>query len=297
MELTKEIKYDKKLKQNESVRIDYSGNLFQNGSNDVYIVYGFDKDWKNTTYQKMNKLENCFSTSIQLLEYNDFNFCFKDSNDNWDNNNYSDYTLKIEEKENSTSDLNALLDDILNETQLKTEESTSLEDSISKIQKIADTFDGLFEDIEQTKTSDLTNTEINDIAVHFDSLLDNVVLENPVSNVASVESLDLEKTFPEEFDFSVDTGTIVNIETKEDVTTSTITQIETQTEIPQQSQVTTSSENSNLALVTTSKHKNIFNFENLSPWYVFKKRVRLAFYKLIYVLPAFLFGEEDDSEN
>ena len=297
MELTKEIKYDKELKQNESVRIDYSGNLFQNGSNDVYIVYGFDKDWKNTTYQKMDKLENCFSTSIQLLEYSDFNFCFKDSSDNWDNNNYSDYTLKIEEKENSTSDLNALLDDILNETQLKTEEPTSLEDSISKIQKIADTFDGLFENVEQTKTSDLTDKDVDDIAVHFDSLLDNVLLENPVSNVASVESLDLEKTFPEEFDFSVDTGTIVNIETKEDVTTSTITQIEPQTEIPQQSQVTTSSENSNLALVTTSKHKNIFNFENLSPWYVFKKRVRLAFYKLIYVLPAFLFGEEDDSEN
>ena len=45
------------------------------------------------------------------------------------------------------------------------------------------------------------------------------------------------------------------------------------------------------------KHKNIFEFENLSPWYVLKKRIRLAFYKLIYVLPAFLFGEEDDSEN
>ena len=92
MELTKEIKYDKELKQNESVKIDYSGDLFKKGSDEVYIVYGFDKDWKNTTYQKMDKSESGFSTTIQLLEYSDFNFCFKDSNDNWDNNNNSDYT-------------------------------------------------------------------------------------------------------------------------------------------------------------------------------------------------------------
>ena len=52
-----------------------------------------------------------------------------------------------------------------------------------------------------------------------------------------------------------------------------------------------------VAFVYGSLQGNIFDFENLSPWYVFKKRVRLAFYKLIYVLPAFLFGEEDDSEN
>ena len=55
--------------------------------------------------------------------------------------------------------------------------------------------------------------------------------------------------------------------------------------------------NSSLSLITTSKKKSIFDFENLSPLYVLKKRIRLAFYKLIYVLPEFLFGEEDDSKN
>ena len=278
MELTKDIKYNKELIQNESVQIDYSGDLFKNGSDEVYIVYGFDEDWKNTTYQKMEKLESCFSTSINLLEYCNFNFCFKDSYDNWDNNNYSNYTLKIEEKENSTSDLNALLDDILNETQSK--ETSSLEDSISKIQKISETFDKLFEDIENTQNCDLIEEETQDTTKHLDSLLSKIEIESSISNTVSAESLDLEKTFPEEFVSNTITETTEKIETTESTNdTSSI------------------SENSTLALTTTSKHKNIFEFENLSPWYVLKKRIRLAFYKLIYVLPAFLFGEEDDSEN
>ena len=99
----------------------------------------------------MDKTENCFSTTIQLSEYTDFNFCFKDSYNNWDNNNSCDYSLKIEVKKDSTSDLNALLDDILNETKTSKIETTPLEDSISKIQKISDTFDELFE---ETKTYD-----------------------------------------------------------------------------------------------------------------------------------------------
>ena len=277
MELTKDIKYNKELIQNESVQIDYSGDLFKNGSDEVYIVYGFDEDWKNTTYQKMEKLESCFSTSINLLEYCNFNFCFKDSYDNWDNNNYSNYTLKIEEKENSTSDLNALLDDILNETQSK--ETSSLEDSISKIQKISETFDKLFEDIENTQNCDLIEEETQDATKQLDSLLSKIEIENSISNTVSTESLDLEKTFPEEFVSNTITETTEKIEKIETTKDSSV------------------SENSSLALITTSKHKNIFEFENLSPWYVLKKRIRLAFYKLIYVLPAFLFGEEDDSEN
>lgn len=278
MELTKEIIYDKTLVQNESVKINYSGDLFKNGSEEVYIVYGFDKDWKYTTYQKMDKDENGFSTSVKLLEYNEFNFCFKNSNDVWDNNNSSDYNLKIEPKKDSTSDLNTLLDDILNETKTPDfEENSELEDSIAKIQKIAEDFDKIFEDIEDSSTtsnvlttSSSTDAEISNIRQ------DEFETENDFSNISTAESLDLKETFPEEFDFSIYTDS------------------ETPTVSTQQ---TTTSGNSNLSLVTTSKHKNIFDFDNLSPWYVLKKRIRLAFYKIIYVLPAFLFGEEDDSEN
>lgn len=288
MELTKDIKYDKELIQNESVKIDYSGSLYTNGSDEVYIVYGFDKEWKNTTYQKMDKTENCFSTTIQLSEYTDFNFCFKDSYNNWDNNNSCDYSLKIEVKKDSTSDLNALLDDILNETKTSKIETTPLEDSISKIQKISDTFDELFE---ETKTYDSVNEEIENTVSYFDALLDSIQAENTISNIQTAETLDLEKTFPEEFDSCVDTENVMTVEKTEDTVSSQIETITTST------QSDTESESPSLALITTSKHKNIFDFENLSPWYVFKKRVRLAFYKLIYVLPAFLFGEEDDSEN
>lgn len=267
MELTKEIIYDSDLIQNESFKLSYSGDLYKSGSEEVYIVFGFDKDWKNTTYQKMDKCENGFSTTINLLEYNEFNFCFKDSNDNWDNNNASDYHLCIEPKKDSTSDLNALLDDILNEAQAAEKETTPLEESILKIQRIQEKFDEIFADIE---------------AEDFE--------ENTTPLVA--EALDLEKAFPEEFTFSDEIESkISKLELTENNVDSTISQIETKEETISSS---SKQENTTLALTTTSKHKNIFEFDNLSPWYVFKKRVRLAFYKLIYVLPSFIFGEDED---
>ena len=280
MELTKEIKFNKELIKSQSVEIHYSGCLFANGSQEIYIVFGFDKDWKDTTYQKMDRTENGFSTTINLLDYNEFNFCFKDSNDNWDNNNNSDYHLKIEEKQNSTSDLNTLLDDILNEAQMTV--PSPLEESLLKIQKIQEKFDEIFADIER---------------------------EDFEENIISAESLDLEETFPAEYISDTSLETELPKETIQK-----ISEIKTfeplKSEQPKESIQKVSNININeplkseiteeqpsLALTTTSKHKNIFDFENLSPWYVFKKRVRLAFYKLIYVLPAFLFGEEDDSEN
>lgn len=264
MELTKEIKFNKELIQNQSVEIQYSGCLFANGSEEVYIVFGFDKDWKNTTYQKMAKNENGFTTTINLLEYSEFNFCFKDSNDNWDNNDTFDYHLNIQEKQNSTSDLNALLDDILNETQISV--PTPLEESLLKIQRIQEKFDEIFADIEREDFE-----------------------ENSTPLVT--EALDLEKTFPEEFTFSDEVeNKISKLELTENSVDSNINEIENN----EQSVSSLEQEKTSLALTTTSKHKNIFEFENLSPWYVFKKRVRLAFYKLIYVLPSFIFGEDED---
>lgn len=283
MELTKEISYDKNLIQNNNFTLKYSGQLFQNNSEEVFIVYGYDKDWKNTTEQKMEKQQDCFSVNINIQEFDKFNFCFKNSLNIWDNNNGSDYHLPIIEQENIefNSELNELLDQILNEVKTPSTEqksTQSFEETVSYFEKL---FDELFSNYQKSATVE-ENAEINvtntqeekgqqDIS-YYEALFDELfVNSNQIEE--SVNNLDLIETFPEEFETLIQPS---NIEIKEE----------------QEIQ-----DKSTLALTTTSKRKSIFAFENLSPLYVLGRRLRLAFYKLIYVLPAFLFGEEEDSEN
>lgn len=261
MELTKEISYDKDLIQNDTFTLKYSGELFKNNSEEVFIVYGYDKDWKNTTHQKMEKQDDCFSANIQIQNFDEFNFCFKNSLNIWDNNNCSDYHLPIS-KENIefNTELNELLDTILNE--VKTSSEPQIQDN-QDFEKTVSYFEDLFDELFDSKNSSV-NANINVVdqqqVANYENLF-NKLFDCAEQLEESNNNLDLSETFPEEFNSSNEQKTV-------------------------------------LSLVTSSqKRKSIFDFENLSPLYVLKKRIRLAFYKLIYVLPEFLFGEEDDSKN
>ncbi len=118
MDLSTEIKFRNDLIENRTCTITYSGFLFKNHSDAVSIVYGFDDEWKNTTEQEMTKTENGFTTKIKLLDFTNLNFCFKNSNNEWDNNNNSNYTSpisKILEENfiiNEENALNNILDDV-----------------------------------------------------------------------------------------------------------------------------------------------------------------------------------------
>ena len=69
MELTKNIFFNTdKLTQNSTVKISYTGELFQNDSNEVYIHYGFGLLWENLNEVKMEKTELGFQTEINLVE-------------------------------------------------------------------------------------------------------------------------------------------------------------------------------------------------------------------------------------
>lgn len=253
MELTKDIIFDENLIQNQTCNIKYSGKLFKENSEEVFIVYGFDKEWKQTTEQKMEKTDDGFSATIEIKEFDTFNFCFKNSLNVWDNNNYSDYTLPIEKEEISevNQQLNDLLDTILNEVK-----------SPAKI--------------DVTETEDYKNT-----VAYFENLFDELFADYEVE-AQTISNIDLEQTFPEQF----------SIESNEEP--DFIQEAEIEAAKQELEEITSSP---SLALTTTTKRKSIFAFENLSPLYVLKKRIRLALYKLVYVLPAFLFAEEDDNEN
>ena len=97
MELTKNIFFNTdKLVENTKVKISYTGQLFQNNVEEVSIHYGFGSNWDNVNDIEMKKTDLGFQAEIELKEGETFNFCFKDENGNWDNNNGENYVFPIE---------------------------------------------------------------------------------------------------------------------------------------------------------------------------------------------------------
>lgn len=99
MNYSTDIKFSNNLTKNGKTTITYSGSLFRTGSESVTLVYGFGDNWEHTTEKEMTKNENNFSVEVDLLNYNKINFCFRNSNNIWDNNNYLNYIAPIEEPE------------------------------------------------------------------------------------------------------------------------------------------------------------------------------------------------------
>lgn len=101
MELVKNIFFNTdKLTQNSRVKISYTGKLFQDNSNEVYIHYGFGLLWENLNEVKMEKTDLGFQAEIDLLDKDTFNFCFKNEHNVWDNNDGENYIFQLEEVSN-----------------------------------------------------------------------------------------------------------------------------------------------------------------------------------------------------
>ena len=97
MELTKNIFFNTdKLIENSTVKISYSGKLFQENAERVFIHYGFGLLWDNLNEIEMEKTELGFQAEIKLESFDTFNFCFKNENNCWDNNNGNNYIFPIE---------------------------------------------------------------------------------------------------------------------------------------------------------------------------------------------------------
>ena len=100
MELVKNIFFNTdKLVENSNIKISYTGKFFQENSEEVFIHYGFGINWDNLNEIKMEKTELGFQAEIFLGEGDTFNFCFRNSNNEWDNNNGENYIFPIEKVE------------------------------------------------------------------------------------------------------------------------------------------------------------------------------------------------------
>ena len=97
MELTKNIFFNTdKLIENSNVKISYTGKFFQDNSTDVFIHYGFGNNWDNLNDVKMEKTDLGFQAELSLGEGETFNFCFRNNNDEWDNNDGQNYIFPLE---------------------------------------------------------------------------------------------------------------------------------------------------------------------------------------------------------
>ena len=97
MELIKNIFFNTdKLIENSKVKISYTGKFFQDASEEVSIHYGFGFNWDNIDDIQMEKTDLGFQAEIQLGEGDTFNFCFKNNNNEWDNNDGQNYIFPLE---------------------------------------------------------------------------------------------------------------------------------------------------------------------------------------------------------
>lgn len=100
MELVKNIFFNTdKIIENSKLKISYVGALYQNASEDVFLHYGFGTNWDNVSDIKMQKTELGFQCEIEIIESDLLNLCFRNANNEWDNNNGENYTFSIEKVE------------------------------------------------------------------------------------------------------------------------------------------------------------------------------------------------------
>ena len=100
MELVKDIFFNTdKIVEGSKVKISYVGYLFQIGSEDVYLHYGFGANWENVNEVKMEKTELGFQCEIDILDAESLNLCFKNSENIWDNCFGQNFIFNIEKQE------------------------------------------------------------------------------------------------------------------------------------------------------------------------------------------------------
>lgn len=81
----------------EEITILYNGLLSSSGADQVYLHcgYGNSTAWNNVKDVKMDRTERGWVKKFTVEEPSRLNICFKDSANNWDNNNGINWTFEI----------------------------------------------------------------------------------------------------------------------------------------------------------------------------------------------------------
>lgn len=102
MELLKNIFFNTdKLIEGTTVKLSYTGYLYSDSTSNVYLHYGYDNEWNELNEIQMEKTDLGYQAEFTLLPYKTLNLCFRDDNNNWDNNENSNYVFDISPAETS----------------------------------------------------------------------------------------------------------------------------------------------------------------------------------------------------
>ena len=221
MEFTNEIYFNDKLVENKTAKINYNGRLVREGSNEVTMVYGFGSNWEHTQEKSMNKSNNGFEVEIKIEQFDTLNFCFRNENYNWDNNNSFNYISPIEKQEeiptvieNNIENENKTGIETKIEAESKEEINTNAQIELSNLEnEISQLFDELFslpddniQTIEQTQSNENEEKEIKDNNFNLDALIEEIlspVIENSDS-VAVIKNIVPAIEEPTPFEFKED---------------------------------------------------------------------------------------------
>lgn len=83
------------IKPGAKAKIGYNGILAKSGADRVFLHYGID-GWKKPATIEMNRIGDRFEGEIRTTaSVKAVDFCFKDSADNWDNNNGLNWRAEV----------------------------------------------------------------------------------------------------------------------------------------------------------------------------------------------------------
>ncbi len=81
----------------EEITVLYYGLLARSGADQVFmrVGYGDAGDWRDVKDLKMSRTGWGWVKTLEMPDDSRFNFCFRDSADNWDNNNGMNWSFEI----------------------------------------------------------------------------------------------------------------------------------------------------------------------------------------------------------
>lgn len=314
MEFTKDIKFNNMPTSNQDVIITYNG--FLKDSSELTIVYGFGESWENTAESKMEKNENGFIATIKMLDFDTFNFCFRDSNYVWDNNCNCNFISPILPCKNNEK-IELLFNELLTPYEKETKQTFDI--------------DALIEELLQPivtksiqKEENITSAEILsnpiDLGVEITKALSQIEAETPTEDLNEYSTLDeilsgtiIEETPLELFaEPSVDdiVNEIIENTTKQSNILSKVLSAtyEKEPTISEEQFKYYSKINDTVTNIINNieEHKSekvslvavedpfVISPRQLSKFYLFRKRIKLAFYKALVKIPKLIFGLEKD---
>lgn len=261
MEFTKDIEFNTSPTAKQELILTYHG--FLKDSPELTIVYGFGEAWNDTTETSMTKTSSGFSVKINIKDFDTFNFCFRDSNNQWDNNCHCNYISSIfpcEEQASFQFDIDALIEEILQPLTIQTVEPVEASD----FNQISSNPIDLGLEIKNI-LSQIETESVSEELIEYSTL--DEILSCTIIDESPIELFEEEPIIDEFQEFEESTAPIQEV-------TATV-QEET-------------------ALVTIAENSFMISPRKLSKFYRFKKQIKLSFYKLFVKLPKLIFGSEEE---